>query len=391
MPVLKGLTWKHDRGLAPLVATAAEFASDHPDAQIEWEARSLQEFGDSPLVALAETYDLVVIDHPFVGSIARQGCFLPLDHYIADSVLVQLAAESAGPSHLSYYYDGHQWALAIDAAAQAAAYRPDLLEEAGAAVPQTWDDVFELARLRRGFVSISLTPVDALICFFTLCASRGEPAFSRPGSSVIPFDVGEQALEQLHRLGQVSVYDSPTSNPIRIWERMSTTDDIAYCPLAFAYSNYARDGYRLHRLCFGSVPLYSPDMPSRSTLGGTGLAISSRCIQPELAVEYAKWIAGSACQRTTFVQSGGQPGNRVAWADHDANAITGGFFEALLPVIEAAWVRPRFAGFIEFQNAAAECMARFLRNELSSRETLVALDDLYANAIHGACLSFPSV
>ena len=47
---LRGLTWKHDRGLAPLLATATHFCKKHPEVKIQWETRSLQEFGEGSMI-----------------------------------------------------------------------------------------------------------------------------------------------------------------------------------------------------------------------------------------------------------------------------------------------------------------------------------------------------
>ena len=108
----------------------------------------MQDFADFPLQKLAETYDLLVIDHPFVGFAAADGCLLPLDEFIDAAVLADQAANSVGPSHRSYHYGGHQWALATDAAGHVSAYRPDLIEEIGG-LPQTWDEVLALAETRK--------------------------------------------------------------------------------------------------------------------------------------------------------------------------------------------------------------------------------------------------
>src|SRR5437868_3097690 len=151
MVTLTGVTWKHDRGLAPMLATARRFSDDHPDICIEWEVRSLHEFGDASVRSFAEEYDLIVLDHPFMGQVAEGRYLLPLDEYIPRTTLDTLETESVGVSHQSYFYEGHQWALAIDAASQVAGYRKDLLDAAGTRVPETWDEVLELAKIRRGF------------------------------------------------------------------------------------------------------------------------------------------------------------------------------------------------------------------------------------------------
>lgn len=377
MITLRGITWKHDRGLAPMLATARRFSEDHPDIRIEWTVRSLHEFGDSSVKSFAENYDLIVVDHPFMGAIARDRCLVPLDELVSRTTLDTLKSESVGVSHQSYLYDGHQWALAIDAAAQVAGYRADLLEAAGVQVPKTWDEVFEAAKIHPGFVSVALFPLDSLMCFFTLCANAGHPPFSEDSGLVVNHDAGEFALLRLKDLAKSSMPDALTMNPIAMWERMSTTDDIAYCPLAFGYSNYARDAYRPSRLSFTDIPSSGAAGCAGATLGGAGLAVSKRCGELETAVQYASWVAGADCQRTLYVQSGGQPGNKRAWSDPGANTLTNNYFLQTLPTLEKAFLRPRFAGFTEFQTAAFDVVWKFLKENGSLALTLNTLDELY--------------
>jgi multiple sugar transport system substrate-binding protein len=377
MITLKGVTWKHDRGLAPMLATARRLSEEHPDVRIDWEVRSLHEFGDASVSLFAEQYDLIVLDHPFMGQVAQDRCLLPLDEHIARAALDTLESESVGISHQTYSYNRHQWALAIDAASQVAGYRADLLDRVGTRVPETWDEVFELAKIRPGFVSVALFPLDSLMCLFTLCANAGHPPFSEDSGRVVNHDAGEFALLRLKALAKISVEDALTMNPIAMWERMSTTDDIAYCPLAFGYSNYARKGYRQYLLSFANIPSSGKAGCGGATLGGAGIAISTRCNDVKPAVQYATWVASADCQRTLYVQSGGQPGNRRAWTDPNANALTNGYFESILPTVESAFLRPRFAGFPEFQNRAFNVVWQFLKGDGSPAAVLNALDELY--------------
>ncbi|VGO22014.1 CoA transferase [Pontiella sulfatireligans] len=64
---LRGMTWDHSRGFTPMVATAQRFHELHPEIDISWSKRSLQEFADRPLGELAEQFDFLVIDHPWTG------------------------------------------------------------------------------------------------------------------------------------------------------------------------------------------------------------------------------------------------------------------------------------------------------------------------------------
>lgn len=355
-----------------MLATARQFSLEHPGVTMEWEARSLSEFGEAPVEHLAARYDLVVLDHPWMGALAESRAFLALDEHLPPDYLQESAADSAGPSHAGYTMNGHSWALAIDAAAQVSGYRLDLLEREGISIPQTWEDVFAAAAIRRGFVSLPLFPLDAFLAFCSICANAGEPPFANP-SMVVARGAGEYALDILRRLRDAATENALAENPIAVWERMSTTDEIACCPLAFGYSNYARNGYRPHPLSFGLIPSAGRGSIG-ATLGGAGLAISAQCAHRELALAYAAWVASRECQRTLYVDSGGQPGRRSAWVDDHANAITHGYFRATLPVIENAWLRPRHAGFAEYQNVGAEVVARFLAHGISVRQTLDELD-----------------
>jgi multiple sugar transport system substrate-binding protein len=60
-----------------LAATAKSYQLNHPEVEIHWDKRSLQDFADFPVETLAGTYDLVMIDHPSVGTCELQRCFVP--------------------------------------------------------------------------------------------------------------------------------------------------------------------------------------------------------------------------------------------------------------------------------------------------------------------------
>src|SRR5258708_40224841 len=121
--ILKGITWGHSRGITPLLAAAQRFSELHPGVTITWDKRSLQKFADYPIEELTGQYDLLIIDHPWVGRAASLQCVLALDRFLSPEYLKEQSENTVGSSHHSYQYDGHQWALAIDAAAPAASCR----------------------------------------------------------------------------------------------------------------------------------------------------------------------------------------------------------------------------------------------------------------------------
>jgi multiple sugar transport system substrate-binding protein len=354
-----------------MVATAAVYGRAHPDVKIEWEARSLQAFADVPIEQLAQAYDLLVIDHPHVGVAARAGCLLALDEVRRDEELRTLAGQSVGPSHVTYGYGGHQWALAIDAATQVASYRTDLLEKP----PRQWAEVMELAR--RGVVVCPLKPVDALMCFFTLSANYGHPCGLPGRQELIAPDAGMEVLHALVDFAQHVPAECFAMNPIEVYELMVGDGKYAYCPLGYGYTNYARKGYRPQQLQFADIASLGSHGPVGSCIGGTGIAVSSRTRHGEIAVDYAYWVASADVQRTIYFDAGGQPGNVVAWEDDRTNSASGDFFRSTRATLVNAYVRPRYDGYLAFQDKAGTLLNDFLRGQVPATRCLSDLQDLY--------------
>jgi multiple sugar transport system substrate-binding protein len=371
---LRGMAWEHPRGYDPMVATARAYEESNPGTQISWDKRSLQAFADFPIEQLAEEYDLIVIDHPHVGLVARQGHLVALDEHAPDGALEALAEQSLGGSHESYQYEGHQWALAIDAAAQVAAYRPDLLSE----VPTSWPEVVDLAKADK--VLWPVKPVDALMGFFTLAANRGTPCAESPERLLAPAD-GLAVLEAMRTLSEYVPRECLGMNPIETLDRMSTDDSYAYCPLLYGYSNYARDGFREHLIRFTNIPALGSDGPRGSTLGGAGIAVSATSSHVEVAADYAFWVASAECQKGIYFESGGQPGNAVAWTDDDVNAASHGYFRDTYETLQRAWLRPRYDAYLAFQDKGGRYVNDFLAGRAGAEETLSRLEQAYAESL----------
>lgn len=352
-----------------MVATAQRFSETHPGVTIQWHVRSLQEFADFPIERLAETFDLLVIDHPFCGYAAAHGTLLPLDEWLPHAFLQDQAQHAVGSSHASYYYGGHQWALAIDAATPVAGWRPDLLSKP----PGSWAELTVLAKC--GLVAVPAIPIDSLMHFYMLCGALGEDPFTGPGQLVRE----EIGVEALHMLRQLLLLCDPLClerNPIRTWELLASKNTAAYCPFAYGYSNYCRPGYADHILKAGGLIGLENGRPCRSTLGGTGLAISSRCKEKNMAAEYAQYAASAGCQTTLYFDSGGQPGYRKAWESPEVNRRSNGFFADTLPTLDAAYLRPRFEGYMGFQEHAGLIVHQYLKNGEPEKSAFQKLERL---------------
>ncbi len=374
---LTGITWNHTRGLLPLLATAQRFSELYPDIEITWEKRSLQAFADFPIERLAENFDLLIIDHPFAGHAATHPTLLPLDEYLPADYLADQAAHSVGVSHESYSFGGHQWALAVDAATPVSAYRPDLLARYEAEVPQTWEDLLSLAR--RGLVALPAIPIDSLMNFYMLCLALGEEPFTSPEQVISPA-IGTAALENLRELVGLCDPACLRRNPIATYEALVNSDKLVYLTFAYGYSNYARPDYTANPLRFSGLVKFN-GKPLRSTLGGTGLAISRRCQNVEEAVAYTRFVGSAECQRGMYFTSGGQPGHRATWEDSAVNQASNNFFLDTLLTLDEAYLRPRYPGYIKFQDHAGPVVHRYLSEGGNPQSTLAELDALYRESV----------
>ncbi|MGF2411053.1 ABC transporter substrate-binding protein [Ferruginibacter sp.] len=375
--VLNGITWGHSRGITPLLAASQRFNELHPDVEIRWTKRTLQEFADFPIEKLTEQYDLLIIDHPWVGCAAATNCVLALDEYLSAAYLQDQLKNSVGYSHQSYNYNDKQWALAIDAATPVASYRKDLLENNHVAVPQTWADVIALAAT--GVVAVPAIPIDMLMNFYSFCIAHGNTPFINE-DVVIDIETGVKAIETMKELYLQVNKKMFKSNPIAVAEMMSATDDFWYCPFAYGYSNYSRTGYAKNLLHYTDTVLVNGEK-LRTTIGGTGLSVSAFTKHKDAAINFAAMVVSGECQRTLYVQHGGQPGHRSAWTDATANNLTHDFFTNVLPVMDNGYVRPRYNGYLHFQDNAGYPLHKCIMENGNAVTALNEMNIIYQQSL----------
>jgi len=368
---LKGITWDHARGYDPLIA-ASELYFKEKGIQVEWQKRSLTNFGDQSLEELSKQFDLIIMDHPHVGVVEASNCLLPLNDLVDLSILNALKISSAGPSYESYYYHGKQWALPIDAAMQCASYRADLMHNES--LPTSWEEVFDLAKTlaaKKLYIGMALCPTDCLCSFLSLTAQMGSPIQENNKLLVEP-SIGLKALTMLRSMRDAFHPKVLDWNPIALYDYMSEQNDIAYSPLAFCYTNYSRTGFRKNLLKYHTAPEIN-----NAVLGGAGIAITSSCSNVHEAANYAAWICSDEVQSTIYVNAQGQPGNKTAWENKQANAITNNFFASTMPSLTNAYVRPRYQGWPKFQQFLGETIHEFLVNNTAPELVLEKLQAAY--------------
>jgi multiple sugar transport system substrate-binding protein len=375
---LRGMTWQHRRAIDPLIETLPSFREQRPGIDIEWMSRPLSGFEFQSVEELSRSYDLIILDHPFIGDAARKGYLLCLS-----SLLAGRDADYIGPSLSTYRYEGTIYAAPVDAACQVAAFRPDLMAQIGADIPKTWTEVLALggAAAQKGLkLAIAFAGVHSLMSFFTLMAGLGQPCAQSPEEPFCDRAAAHEALAMLRGLLQFCPPDTLDWNSIRLHEVMVAEDLFVYCPAVYCYATYAESDQR-RPLRFADLPGPAGPSPTGSTIGGTGLAISASTSSPEAALAYVAFAASAEAQRE-FARHHGQPARIEVWQDADIDRLFGGCFAATQATLEGSWTRPRYPGYLGFQERGGVLVEHHLRGELSEAELLAKLQQaFFASAV----------
>ena len=217
--------------------------------------------------------------------------------------------------------------------------------------PETWAEVLALAAELP--LALSLAGPHALLTFCSICAGLGGAPFE-PGEA--PRGGARRCCEELAASAVASLRDGES-------------DPAARGDGARARGRLLPARLRLRQLrargATGARRCASPTRPQLgSTLGGTGIALTRRCPLDAGARRAPRLAARSRPRRRrSSREHEGQPSARAAWSDPALDASSGGFYSGTLRTTEAAWVRPRFPGYIEFQSRGSE----LIRDGLAER------------------------
>lgn len=369
--LLRGLTWDHPRGYLVLDALAAAADLGDPAGHVRWERQPLEDFESRPLRALADDFDLLVIDHPGLGEAVRDDCLRPLDDLFSPGELASWRDLTIGASFDSYGLGGRQWALPLDAAAQVSVCRPEMLDER----PASWADAAQTARARP--TALCLGGPHALLMFAAICVASGRRPAAAPGEFV-PAGAGHAALGIMADLLAHADREVSQRNPIGVLDAMTAPGGPSYCPLVYGYVTYHRPDRGPQRLTAFDAPAGPGGIGS--VLGGTGIAVTRSAARPAAVAGQLRRLLSEAVQVGLYARLGGQSSFRQAWQDHDADRRNGWFYRATRRTIESAWVRPRFAGYPAFQDAASAVLRDGLLGGEDHNVLLRQVNDLFATA-----------
>lgn len=373
---LTGITWDHSRALPPLVAAAQRYEELHPGIRILWEKRSLHEFGHMPIDVLADRFDLIVIDHPWAGFCFDRDLIVDLKPLLQADGTIQ-PENFVGQAFSSYDYRGKQLALPIDMATPVPSWRPDLMEKASVDIPKTWNDLLDLAD--RGLLAMPGFNADLFLNWSMLIRALEANPYQDP-EFIADSEWAREAMERLKRLAEPQPARIFETNPIKLAEWMTQTDEIAYNPFAYSYINYARPSFTRNPLKFGNLVALEDGTPLRSILGGTGYAITHTCRNIEAAWAFGKFCIQEFVQDGVYLYAGGQPAHQTVW-NRESDFFNGNFFADTKKAHEEAIVRPRYHGYVPLQEQIGTCLQQYCRGDQSLEKTWEAMNEWYRRSL----------
>ena len=347
---LRGMTWDHPRAYLALEAFDATGAAPG----VVWDRQSLADFEAHPIDELAQRYDFLVIDHPGLGAAVGAGALAAFEDVLDADELERWTHGAVGASGASYRLGGRTWALPIDAAAQVSVRRP------GVPAVARWEDVPAVAEEHP--VTLCLAGPHAGLMLLAMCSEQ------RPTDSELLLDpaVAADAVDLLRDVFRKSTGD--LLDPIGVHELLAAGDGPTWCPLAYGYVSYA------DRLGWSDAPSWRGDRPL-SVLGGTGLALAARSAGDPDARAWVRAFLADGVQTDLVPSAGGQPATRAVWESDRP------FYADTLATLQAAWVRPRMAGWIALQDHLSEVVREAV---VEDHDATAAIDDV--NRRHAALL-----
>jgi multiple sugar transport system substrate-binding protein len=365
---LRGVTFDHPRATKPVIRSAEIYKKIYPMIEVDWTSHPLEAFETLSIQKLADEFDLIVFDHPFIGEVIKHNSLYSFNELLDQNQIDKLENEIVGNSFFSYMANGKLWALPIDGASQMGAFlksKEEKFKLANSSIENLLSASADSDFART--IAFPLVPTHTSCTFLTLATTLyGQ---NRTGLFYFEDQIFKKSLETLKNLAETFNPISFELNPIQLLDLMSEGKEIQYSPFIFGYSPYSVTGFRENVIKFVPSPGIGGEH-SQTILGGAGLGISRKCKFAEEAAKYSHWLTTKDVQGEIFPMNLGQPASRSGWESNSNSDMSENFFESSMTALEHAFVRPRMVGWPTFQEVLGEILTSALKNQISNESAL---------------------
>jgi multiple sugar transport system substrate-binding protein len=366
---------------------ADEYQKKNPGVKVEVEvggatSEAQQQYLSTVLSAKDSVLDVILIDVIRPAQWAAQGWAEPLDAYLGADKPKILA------QYLKAYVDADQVngklvALPYFADAQFLYYRKDLLEKYKRAVPKTWDDMMETAKVvmdgeknsnLQGFATAG-SPIEGTVCTYLVPLWGAGGELTKDGKLNLDAPQSRQPFQLYGRMKQANVLpkniaEIPTD---RIRIDMQAGNMIFGMTWSYVWNRLENDPDSKVKGKIGVTMLpHDPGGKSATCIGGWQLAVSAFSKNKAEAVKFARWLSSPEVSKMQAIMASHMPVFPSVFKDADVLKANPWFAEAL-PVVEGARSRPVSAQYPQVSDVIRSNMNAYLAG---TKTTDVAIGDM---------------
>lgn len=325
----------------------------------------------------AGAYDVIQFDQPFFGAFAGSGAMEPLDAWVTASAAYDW---SDIPDPIKQYgqLDGDTYGVDLSAEPYVIAYRPDLLEQAGVAVPTTWDEYLASAKAIRALGpdiyghSTGVKPARNAWFWIQTLWSYGGDLWDENYTPTVTSEAAVLAAQLQKDLLSVAP-ESTISNGGDATAELFGNSDIG---LSIQYAGYystlvdPEKSKNAATTAFAGVPAGTV---SATELQGWLIGIPSDSSKKEAGWQFIEWLLGKDTVINMIEAGAPAPGRTSLLSDPGLQA-TYPIFPAILAGAEVGKTFPTIPEYPAIQDAIAVRLGEILSDQSTIEDGLAALD-----------------
>ena len=317
-------------------------------------------------------YDVIGMDYAWMQQYVNSGYLTPLN---------DMAAKAADTIKMDDYIkayvdwskiDGTQYALPWFGAVYMLTYRTDLLQQAGVAVPKTWDEYVAAAKTLKEKTGIAGS---------TFIGKRDDPLLDEYWS--VAWSYGAQITND----GKTSALNTPAAvQALETWSKVLPSapgDALATdWPAAAAQFSEGKTAMMLNfsdtsdaliadtskvkgKVGFAPLPA-GPTGKRTPNLGGWGLGISAKSKHQQDAFDFVAWATSREQQQVALANGGST--NRTSVLSDPANQQKYPYFSAALANYNESIFFPRTEHWVDWEAAMAPPLSNALSGQVPMAE-----------------------
>ncbi|MGY0005119.1 ABC transporter substrate-binding protein [Micromonospora sp. I033] len=249
----------------------------------------------------------------------------------------------AGPLDTARYED-KLYAAPKNTNVQLLWYRSDLVQEP----PRSWDEMISAAQqLKQQGKPYQVLTMGAqyeglVVLYNTLAESAGGKILSDDGKKAVMDEGAVRALDQLKKFATSGVtspsFSNATEDPVRLEFQSGTGAFQVNWPFVYPAMQEANPELA-QKVKWARVPGVDPNTPSKVTIGGVNMAVSSYSKHPTESFEAARCIRSAEHQKFSAVNDGVPPTIEAVYADPEMDKAYP-MKETILEELKEPAVRP---------------------------------------------------